>query len=251
MGGDGVPMAQRFAMLAGWAMWLIRGFSLSVEVVLHQWFGARYFSVPGIVGIFFGIQCVASSLVGNWSSPLLSLYSWVFLALALWHKAEAWRHMGEVYSYTRGLSWPLWDRLSIRPDLIQRFGEPALVFAVGLALGYSEWLTWALYRVPDMLITWCAFTFLGSQADSVVLWSIATLGRPPRIDTKLAYWFQASAVALLVLGHIGYRNTRAGVLDTLDAIRDAEYMQPFMQGGAPQPEDEDGYRVRRPRRRRE
>ena len=163
-------------------------FSLPVMVFLRRDFGMRYVDDIHIALSFFLWQVIgllslgaSDNILGNMISPVLSIFAWIFLPVALFHRhrAKMAALKGEGYSYYPGnpmlttltlkvvgavfrrLDRLLGKRLpyalthpeqAINPDAIQglvrRFVEPPVVFMLGVIcagiinVGFGLFLTW-------------------------------------------------------------------------------------------------------------
>jgi len=123
--------------------------AVSAEVFCRHSFGPRY--TPSLVAGFlfcFLTMTLVSAFDPLKSSPVISLYLFIYFVLAVYHIFKMWRPRAAAHSYSSGLSWGFWERLNVSPTFIKILFEPAIQVLVGVVMLpvsrlLSNWLIFA------------------------------------------------------------------------------------------------------------
>lgn len=155
------PPDDSFTAGAAWGEFLADLMGRTLIVWLRHDFGERYFSIVGcyssiVTFVVFFIFAGLVSIVANASSPLLSLYFYLFIAACIvhqwWIRLRRIRKAPHVYSYYAGSSWLYeWGLIPASHRVTQLYVEPA----IGIVGG------WFISLVDDPLGTWVMVSGVG------------------------------------------------------------------------------------------
>lgn len=155
------PPDDSFSAASAWGEFLADLMGRTLIVWLRHDFGERYFSIVGcyssiVTFVVFFIFAGLVSIVANASSPLLSLYFYLFIAACIAHqwliRLRRIRKTQHIYSYYAGSSWLYeWGLIPASHRITQLYVEPA----IGVVGG------WFISLIDNPLGTWIMVSGVG------------------------------------------------------------------------------------------
>lgn len=148
--------------------------TIPVEVVMHTRFGVRYLNLLTIIGGQFAIVAM-TAIAGPEATPMGSIASVIFVGLAIVHKLHAYllERKGVLWhSRSAGEPFRIWNRIpgERTPFDVERFLEPMVVFAAGMAVATLNPFGAVLMAMAVMLFVkkWLEFWhFRGMVLDQI------------------------------------------------------------------------------------
>jgi hypothetical protein len=155
------PPDDSFTTGAAWGEFLADLMGRTLIVWLRHDFGERYFSIVGcyssiLTFVVFFIFAGLVSIVANASSPLLSIYFYLFIVTCIVHqwliRLRRIRKAPHIYSHYAGSSWLYeWGLIPASHRVTQLYVEPA----IGIVGG------WFISLIDNPLGTWIMVSGVG------------------------------------------------------------------------------------------